>query len=164
MVEGRKLIDVLHCEEGRIFCRAKKVMLAVDGSDASARAATVAFEVCELTGSKLLVIHVVPTPSVDQVAIMSELSREEIMRKYRNNGMSLIEGYEKEAEEYDLEVEGILDEGLPSSRIIRQAKDRDVDLIVMGSLGRGGGQKKTGIGSSTERVIEGSDCPVLVTK
>jgi len=164
MAEHTPLKDVLYCEEGRIFCRAKKVMLTVDGSNASTRAATVAFEVCELTGSKLLIIHVVSTPSVDQVAIMSELSRDEVMLKHREYGMNLIEGYKEQAEEYDIEVEAILDEGLPSSRIVRQAKDRDVDLIVMSSLGRSGDEKKSRMGSATERVVDNSHCPVLVTK
>jgi nucleotide-binding universal stress UspA family protein len=47
--------------------------------------------------------------------------------------------------------------------IVDESIARGIDLIVMGTSGRGGANKIL-IGSVTERVIEYSTCPVLVVK
>ena len=63
--------EIHYCAPGHIFCRAKKILLTVDGSEGSAKAATVAFEVAEMTKSKLCILHVIPTSIVKQVSMMS---------------------------------------------------------------------------------------------
>ena len=80
---------ILYCEPGRIFCRSQKVMLTVDGSEGSARAATVAFEIAEITSSKVFIVHVVPTPYVRQYALMSDGDPADVLRHYRENGEKL---------------------------------------------------------------------------
>jgi len=152
--------NILYCEPGRIFCRSKKVMLAVDGSERSARAATVAFEIAEMTGSELHIMHVIPLPSVQQLALMTNNDVNEIKRKYSQNGNALLEGYKKAAEEYGIKVELILEEGLPSERIVSYANDSQMDLVIIGARGESIGKRKI-MGSATERVIEGTDSPVL---
>ena len=155
--------NILYCTPGHIFCRANKVMLAVDGSEGSARAATVAFEVAEMTNSKLFIIHVIPTPVAKQFSLMSDSNLEEVLRKYEDKGRKLLEGTKVAAEEYNLEIELILEKGLPAERIIHQAKLLNVDLIVIGSKGAAG-SLRAGVGSSAERVVIGSESPVLVVK
>lgn len=155
--------EIVYCEPGRIFCRSKNVMLAVDGSEGAARAATVAFEVAELTGSSLHIVHVIPKPSVQQIALMSGTDTTELMQKYRENGMTLLEGYKKEAQKYSLDIVLNLEEGLPSDRLASYSKIHNIDIIVIGSKGISG-IKETALGSATERVIRGASCPVLVVK
>ena len=155
--------EIRYCAPGHIFCRANKVMLAVDGSEGSARAATVAFEVAEMTKSKVFIIHVIPTSVVKQFSLMSETDPEEVLVKYETAGNKLLEGYEGAAEDYKLEVELILEKGSPSDRIMLQAKEQEVDLIVIGSQGMAG-SLRGGVGSSAERVVLGSEAPVLVVK
>lgn len=155
--------DIRYCAPGHIFCNAKKVMLAVDGSDGSARAANVAFEVAEMTKSKLFIIHVIPTSVVQQFSLMSDANPDEVLHKYETKGKKLLDGYKGEAEDYNLEVELLLEKGSPSERIILQAKELEVDLIIIGSRGSDGGHR-SGVGSSAERVVLGSLSPVLVVK
>ncbi|MBD3405358.1 MAG: hypothetical protein GF411_04365 [Candidatus Lokiarchaeota archaeon] len=155
--------DISFCEPGTVFCKANKIMLPVDGSDGSARAATVAFEVAELTESKVYIIHVVPTSMVKQFSYISGSDHDETLRKYNEKGRWLLTGYKEAAEEYGLEAETIIEEGLPSERIIRAAREYDVDLIVIGVEGASG-QKRAGMGSTTERVVLGSHCTVIVAK
>ena len=152
-----------YCAPGHIFCRANKVMLAVDGSEGSAKAATVAFEVAEMTKSILYIINVVPTSVAQQFSLISDSDLEEVLRKYEDAGRTLLEGTKVAADEYNLEVEVILEKGSPSERIILQAKELGVDLIVIGSKGAAS-SLRSGVGSSAERVVLGSDCPVLVVK
>jgi nucleotide-binding universal stress UspA family protein len=138
-------------------------MLAVDGSEGSARAATVAFEVAEMTKSKLFIIHVVPTSVVQQFSMMSDANPDEILDKYEAKGKKLLDGYKGAAQDYSLKVELILEKGSPSERIILKAKELEVDLIVIGSEGSAG-MLRSGVGSSAERVVLGASNPVLVVK
>jgi len=155
--------DIRYCAPGHIFCRANKVMLAVDGSEGSARAAKVAFEVAELTKSKVFILHVINDSVVKQFSLMSESDPQEVLIKYESQGHKLLAGYKGAAEEYKLEVELLLEKGSPSDRIIQVAKEREIDLIVIGSKGMAG-SLRGGVGSSAERVVLGSETPVLVVK
>ena len=155
--------DIRYCAPGHIFCSANKVMLAVDGSEGSARAATVAFEVAEMTKSKLFIVHVIPTSVVNQFSLMSDANPDEVLDKYEVKGKKLLNGYKGAAEDYKLDVELILEKGSPSERIILQAKELEVDLVIIGSEGADG-QLRSGVGSSAERVVFGSSSPVLVVK
>jgi nucleotide-binding universal stress UspA family protein len=157
--------DVVYCDPGRLFCRAKNILLPVDGSAGAGRAATVAYEVAEMTGAKLLIIHVINMGAVNQVAMMSDSDPEAIMRKYTENGQKLLENYKSDGAEFNLDIELILDSGQPSERIVRVSNEREVDLIIMGSRGAtGGAARRIGMGSATERVIQRAHCPILVIK
>jgi nucleotide-binding universal stress UspA family protein len=50
--------------------------------------------------------------------------------------------------------------GLPAMEIIRYAQEHEVDLIAMGTHGRGG-LKRLLLGSVAESVVRGAPCPVL---
>jgi nucleotide-binding universal stress UspA family protein len=154
--------EIHYCAPGHIFCRAKKILLAVDGSEGSARAATAAFEVAEMTKSKLFILHVIPTPIVKQVALMSDGNVDDILAKYSIKGETLLEEIKDVSKEYGIEVELIMDRGSPSERILAQVKKLGIDLVVIGSSGASGGGRTTGLGSSTERVTMNIDIPVLV--
>lgn len=153
--------DPLYHEPGRLLSRTKRVMLPIDGSEGSDRAAVVAYEIAELTKSKLYIVHVINTGIVQQVARMSDKDPEDILRHYEENGEKLLQRYKSDALGYGLEVETVLEKGLPSDRITALAASIDVDIIVMGSKGLSS-SRKPGLGSSTERVIRRINCAVLV--
>jgi nucleotide-binding universal stress UspA family protein len=62
-----------------------------------------------------------------------------------------------------LKMERILLIGVPFLEIIKTAKEKDVDLIVMGTHGRTG-LTHVLIGSVAERVVHHAHCPVLTVK
>jgi nucleotide-binding universal stress UspA family protein/uncharacterized membrane protein YfcA len=53
--------------------------------------------------------------------------------------------------------------GMPEAQILASTKEHQADLIVMGSHGRSGLERLL-VGSVSERVIGGAECPVLVVK
>jgi hypothetical protein len=55
----------------------------------------------------------------------------------------------------------VVREGEPHEAIIKQAKEQNADLIVMGSHGRKGISRIL-MGSVTEKTIGYAECPVLV--
>ena len=54
-------------------------------------------------------------------------------------------------------------QGTPFLEIVRYAKDREIDLIVLGTHGRGG-LAHVLLGSVAERVVRKSPCPVLTVR
>ena len=155
--------SITYCLPGRIFCKAKNILLAVDGSEGSARAATVAFEIAEMTKSKLFIVHVVPTPSVNQLSLMTDMNADEVLAKYLENGRSLLAGYKNASKEFGIDTELVLEQGLPSEGVIKTGKQHGVDLVVIGSRGTSGG-RRAGMGSFTERIVLMAECPVMVVK
>lgn len=147
----------------RLFWRTKKILLPVDGSKDTARAATVAYELAEITKGKLYIMHVINIGMVQQIATMSDSDSLEVLTRYMANGERLLEGYKNAASEFALEVELILEQGLPSNKIIEVAIEKKVDVIVMGSKGAGA-VPRSGLGSSTERVIRKAPCAVLIIR
>ncbi len=63
----------------------------------------------------------------------------------------------------NLTIESYVGFGPPADQIVDYAGKHDVDLIVMGTHGRGGIEKMW-LGSVTEKVLRQADCPVLVVR
>ena len=61
------------------------------------------------------------------------------------------------------QVDMVVRVGRPDEVILAVTKDREADMIVMGSHGRTGLDRLL-IGSVSEQVIGQTDCPVLVVK
>ena len=53
--------------------------------------------------------------------------------------------------------------GTPARTIVEHAKANDIDLIVMGTHGRGGVEQLL-MGSVAERVVRLASCPVLTVR
>jgi universal stress protein A len=60
-------------------------------------------------------------------------------------------------------VQPAVREGTPFYEIVRFAKETDIDLIVMGTHGRGG-LAHVLLGSVTEKVVRKAPCPVLTVR
>ncbi len=79
----------------------KLILLPVDGSRDSSRAASVAFELSYMTGAKLLIIHVINVGAVQQVAKMSGTDPAVVLNRYMENGHNLLEQYRGAAQSMD---------------------------------------------------------------
>ena len=66
-----------------------------------------------------------------------------------------------QAEQVDVAV--IVRVGVPYEEILKEAREKGIDLIVIGSLGRTGITKYL-IGGVARNVLKGAKCPVLLTK
>lgn len=63
----------------------------------------------------------------------------------------------------NVKVEPAVAEGRPSTEIIKYAGEHGVDLIVMGTQGRGG-LGRAFLGSVADNVIRQAECPVMVVR
>ena len=74
-----------------------------------------------------------------------------------------MEGYLARVTDAGLTGEIVVIHGNPSQEILDTARQRQVDLIVMGTHGRTGLPHAL-LGSVAERVVRSAPCPVLVTR
>ena len=74
-----------------------------------------------------------------------------------------LQGPRNRAEEANVAVEAFTEMGVPADKIVEVARDRHVDVIVMGTQGRTGLPHLL-LGSVAERVVRLAPCPVLVTR
>ncbi|RQG99639.1 universal stress protein [Natrarchaeobius oligotrophus] len=72
-----------------------------------------------------------------------------------------VSGVSRRAADRDVDVTEAIVAGSPHRKIADYADDNDVDLIVMGSAGRGG-VRRVLLGSVAERTLRTTDIPVLV--
>ena len=62
-----------------------------------------------------------------------------------------------------MEVECKVLKGNPADKIITFAEDNDMDMIIVGSLGKGGYERFV-LGSVSEKIVRHSKIPVLVVR
>lgn len=141
----------------------KKILIATDGSELVRSAVETAVEIAKISGAKLYAVYVVayegllgPSPS----DIGWEKAALEYFRAEGKEATTYVENSGKAA---NVEIESIILEGNPANEIVDFAEKNDIDLIVMGTLGKTGIQRFL-LGSVAENVVRHSKKAVLVVK
>lgn len=138
----------------------EKVLVPVDGSDASKNAALYAAHLVNGRKSKLYLLHVwEPINMTIGGEEAAELRQEE-----NEHSLEMLEEYRKMIlADTQVEVELLSKSGRPDYTILNTQEDLDCDLIVLGS--RGLSELESVImGSTVSGVLEEATCPVLVTR
>jgi nucleotide-binding universal stress UspA family protein len=142
----------------------KTILVPTDFSDASSAALDYAKSLAGAFGASIHLVHVMEDllahawSAEVYVASMPNL-REEIEKEARERLATMVTDEERRT----LRVETALVAGNPFLEIIRYAKANDVDLIVMGTHGRGAIAHIL-LGSVAEKVVRKSPCPVLTVR
>lgn len=141
----------------------RKIMVATDGSEPVKNAVDTAVEITRLSGAKLYAVYVV-TSGGFTVGHPRDVGWERAMRDYLSaEGREATAYVETAAKAADVEVESVLLEGSPAQEIVDFAEENDIDLIVMGTLGKTGIQRFL-LGSVAQNVVRHSKKAVLVVK
>lgn len=137
----------------------KNILVAVDGSEQSLKAASVAGDLARSMQADLVVLVAfdpMPSylgyPNLEEAIQARMVQSEEIMSRALAETGDLPNGYKKE----------IL-EGPPAEAILTVAETRQVDLIVMGTRGLGRLVSAL-VGSQSQKVIGHAKCPVLLVR
>jgi nucleotide-binding universal stress UspA family protein len=136
--------------------RGERILVAVDGSVFSDAAVDQAISLGGVCNSQIFVISVIDLyPEQIEVApaLVDKMSAE--VRQH-------IDKAKQKIDEANIPCETIVHiGGKPHEFIVREAKEKAVDLIVMGTHGRTG-VKRILMGSVAQSVIGHAPCPVLV--
>jgi len=149
-----------------------QILAPTDFSRFSGFALEWAANLAEALRAELVLLHVVPEEEGKIIEeVIGEGAAVQIPRGVREN--VLTERQKKFREQFNIvlpdylkksiKVEEILSIGVPFLEIIKTAKEKDVDLIVMGTHGRTGLSHAL-IGSVAEKVVHHAHCPVLTIK
>lgn len=140
--------------------RLQKILVPVDFSEFSRRAVGYACELANQFHSEVHVLHVVePAPTVfaEGVAVLQE-SDDEISQAVERR-LAGIPGSEWQ----ELDVVRASQVGSAFVEIISYARNNDIDLIVLGTHGRGAVAHML-LGSVAEKVVRKAPCPVLTVR
>ncbi|WP_049925283.1 universal stress protein [Halopiger goleimassiliensis] len=142
------------------------ILVPTDGSHVAENAVDHAVELASTYDAEVHALYVVDLDAMDVAVGTEQIDRfkqgdlsdlPELEQRARN-----ATGYVADrAADAGLEVIEAVVAGNPHKRIATYADDHDVDLIVMGSAGRGGVRRML-LGSVAERTLRATDRPVLV--
>ncbi|MFW9919676.1 MAG: universal stress protein [Candidatus Thorarchaeota archaeon] len=145
--------------------RIQVILLPVDGSENSDRAAQVAIDFAKMTSARLVIMHVVNIGIIEQVSRNLGKTTDEVKQKYRKEAQSLLEKHSLMSKNAGVNASTSLEFGLPSEKILQLASTSKADIIVMGAIGASQQTRiEVNIGSSTERVIRRAPCSVFVVR
>ena len=154
----------------------KKILVALDGSESSQRAAQAAVELAEKLRADLIVLHAISPPtSYYHSTIASPTgmslpapSQHEIDAYYayaRKVALGVVGETESKAKKQGVHVKTEIPEAVSSvvETIINHAVKENPDLIIVGTRGLGG-FKKMLLGSVSSGIVSHANCPVLVVR
>lgn len=138
----------------------KKVLIATDGSENGAQAINAGMEIARLSNGKAYALHVIDTsvyPSGKGDPKWFRLIEEQ----FKTFGLEITVTVEEAAKAAGVEVEFVTLEGHPAEKILDFAEKQNVDMIVVGSLGKTDVESFL-LGSVSEKVVRNAKVPVLV--
>ena len=138
----------------------KRILVAVDGSEAAGRAAHFAAGLAERTGAILELLHVYDAPTAAHLGLRA-LSKEEIGQRGARIAQGSLQAAEAVIDRQTLRVEHHHAPGHPHTEIVVRAQETGAELIVVGSRGLGA-IKGVLLGSVSRKVLERAPCPVTV--
>lgn len=155
--------------------RISKILVAIDGSEHSMKAADLALEMAkkesispQKIGSELTALAVLdvskPRGFLSSFIAAPTYGLRELEEE-RNAAKHWMDAVRKKAEERKIPFRSEIIEGLVSAEatIVDYAESHQIDLIVVGTRGRTGFSKVL-LGSVASRVVEYAHCSVIVVK
>ncbi|MBM3770595.1 MAG: universal stress protein [Acidimicrobiia bacterium] len=135
-----------------------RILVPTDFSETSAEALRYGVELARERHAGLILLHVGDAAS--QIATEFPLGLDaSLIDAERERILKIL----TPAEQIAVRPEFVMCSGSPAEEIVRCAVDREVDLIVMGTHGRGGVSHLL-LGSVAEKVIRTAPCAVLVLR
>ena len=144
----------------------KKILVATDFSEPSEAALAYGRELARSFGAALTVLHVVDDIMVRAYGIDSGvlLADPDVQRQFEADALRQVDATISDEDRIQLKASGVvLMSRAPSSAIVTYAHESGIDLIVMGTHGRGGFAHLL-MGSVSERVVQTAPCPVLTVR
>lgn len=142
----------------------RHVLHPTDFSRASGKAFTTALELARASRAALTVVHVLTpiVPVAGEGFVLPE-TYEQIEASARAAAQKQLDRLLAKAKAAGVRATGLLLTGTPHDQIVRAAKSRRADLVVIGTHGRTG-LARFFVGSVAARVTALAPCPVLTVR
>jgi nucleotide-binding universal stress UspA family protein len=137
----------------------KRILIPHDFSETSDEAVKYAMALGRTFGARLYFLHVA-LQAIDEFEVELPVGLEESQRAgIRDRLLRVV----TPQEDVEFNPEFAVRKGTPAAEIARYAADEDIDLIVMGTHGRGLVGHMM-LGSVAEKVVRTAPCPVLTLR
>ncbi len=146
----------------------RRILIPIDGSPASIKAAEKAVELSKLINGELIFITVVNMPSEDKYAFFGmnveqqfTINRKEMIDKLVQEETKMLSIVVRNLDIGNLKEAQKIIVGKPAEEITKCAAEEKIDYIFMGRRGFSPVERFF-IGSVTQKVISSAPCPVVV--
>lgn len=143
----------------------RSILLPTDFSECANYALSYASEFAREAKAAIICVHVIEpvVPTVGYSGVTEPLPMADISEQLEESAERELPKIAQHEECTGLAVEEVIVHGDAASEIVRVARERQVDLIVISSHGRTG-LGRILFGSTAEQVVRHAPCPVLVVK
>ncbi len=142
----------------------RRILHPTDFSRASSAAFARAVALARADRAQLFLVHVLAPPMpIGGEGYVAPQVYEDLEASARQYGEKRLAALQTKARKSGARVTGMLLEGVADDQIIRAARRRKADLIVIGTHGRTG-LARLFLGSVASRVVAGARCPVLTVR
>lgn len=143
----------------------RSILVPTDFSQCGNYALSYGASLARTFGASMLCVHVIEpmVPTVGYSGMTEPLPMADISDQLEDSAERELPKIAEWEECAGLEVEELIVHGEAAAEIVRVARDRKVDLIVVSSHGRTG-LGRILFGSTAEAIVRHASCPVLVVK
>jgi nucleotide-binding universal stress UspA family protein len=131
----------------------RRIMVTTDFSDETATALDYALSIAQLNKASITLVHVLE----EMRALASARYRNQLSNRVERGLLQLLPEGVKDWCDVDTRIEA----GTPYHVILMMLKKERTDLLVMNTHGKGMVDRAL-LGSTTERVVRGTPCPVML--
>ncbi len=141
----------------------KTILFPTDFSNGARAAMDHAISLAKDYNAKLILLYVIQDISIAEWYIPSSISVTDLVEDMQKSAWNEMEKWNAEVAAQVKDVEKMVVRGVPFVEIIKTAKGKNVDMIVIGTHGRTGIDHML-FGSTAEKVVRKSPCPVLTVR
>ncbi|MGA2677020.1 MAG: universal stress protein [Methanobacterium sp.] len=147
----------------------KKILLTLDGSENSKRAAEHAINISDINNADIAVLFVVEPYYPRLATLPIDIPKENYYIDIRDEGKKILKDFDNKLEEnksqgkcQNINITCLIKDGKAYIEIFNAMDKENVDLVVMGASGSHNVLDRITLGSVTERVIREARIPVIV--
>lgn len=135
------------------------ILLPTDGSEGAIEALDHALGAAEAYGARLHIVSV-----VDRRVILAADAdgKADVRSELSDDVDGAVDELATRAADAGVSFTTATPEGVPFREILTYADEQSIDLLVIGTQGRTGREKRLNLGSTTERIVKKADRPILV--
>jgi len=141
----------------------RRILVPTDFSESANHALAYGISFAREYKAELVLLHVVETLSVGYAGDLFPVPMAEVLNEITAYARGELAKAAAQAGERGVTARQVVIQGKPATEVIRYAKEQAIDMIVLGTHGRGVLDHAL-FGSTTERVVRKAPCPVLTCR
>ena len=141
----------------------KTILVPIDFSDTSRALAYYAKVFAEKFEAKVHLLHVFQEYEGITKMVLTNKVLENLMDELKDSGVKEMEDFCKKHFNGKVEYEASFAKGDPFKEILDTIKEKDIDLVIMGTHGKSRFDHLF-FGKTADRVVRRSDCPVMTVR